>query len=163
MNACLEKKTSEKERFYAYLNSQMSPMKIKIYFFLLLAALVLNQCHSTGSRHPTEEKNNILGPELLNAYIESDKPVLVDFNATWCAPCRTMHPLLAEVSNTYASSLTVVSVDVDEYPDWADKYKVRSLPTFMIFKKGKTILTHEGSTSKEDFIAKIETALQAAQ
>jgi len=138
-------------------------MKVAATFFLLFTALLFTQCNTGDQTQHDSGKNHIMGPEMLAAYIESDKPVLVDFNATWCAPCRTMHPIVAEISNTYESKLTVVSVDVDDFPEWADKYHISSLPTFMIFKKGKIILTHEGSTTKEDFIAKIESVIQAAQ
>ncbi|KAL3572689.1 hypothetical protein D5086_026593 [Populus alba] len=72
--------------------------------------------------------------ELLE---KSDKPVLVDFYATWCGPCQFMAPILNEVSAVLEDTVQVVKIDTEKYPSIADKYRIEALPTFIIFKDGK--------------------------
>nr|KJB59443.1 hypothetical protein B456_009G254900 [Gossypium raimondii] len=69
----------------------------------------------------------------------SDKPVLVDFYATWCGPCQFMVPVLNEVSATLKDKIQVVKIDTEKYPSIADKYNIQGLPTFIIFKDGKPL------------------------
>lgn len=148
-----------------HLCHSMKNIKYITALFLAMSCIALLSCNSAdgNTSNGNHGTHHILGPEMLASYIESDKPVLVDFNASWCAPCKTMHPIVAEISNTYESKLTVVSVDVDDFPEWAEKYHIQSLPTFIVFKKGKMLWSHEGSTTKEDFNSKLENALQSAQ
>ncbi|KAB5557319.1 hypothetical protein DKX38_008228 [Salix brachista] len=72
--------------------------------------------------------------ELLQ---NSDKPVLVDFYATWCGPCQFMAPILNEVGAVLKDTIQVVKIDTEKYPSIADKYKIEALPTFIIFKDAK--------------------------
>lgn len=67
--------------------------------------------------------------------INSDKPVLVDFSATWCGPCKTMVPILDELKKMM-SNTTIIKVDVDKNPEAASAYHIRSVPTLIIFKNG---------------------------
>ncbi|OMO54876.1 Cation efflux protein [Corchorus capsularis] len=67
----------------------------------------------------------------------SDKPVLVDFYATWCGPCQFMVPILEQVSATLNDKIQVVKIDTEKYPKIADKYNIQALPTFILFKDGK--------------------------
>ncbi|XP_057973884.1 thioredoxin Y1, chloroplastic-like isoform X2 [Malania oleifera] len=67
----------------------------------------------------------------------SDKPVLVDFYATWCGPCQFMVPILNEVSASLKDEIQVVKIDTEKYPSIADKYSIQALPTFIIFKDGQ--------------------------
>ncbi len=68
--------------------------------------------------------------------IHENETVLVDFFATWCAPCRTMSPILSEVKQKLGKDVTIIKIDIDKNPQVARKFQVQSVPTLMIFKKG---------------------------
>lgn len=76
--------------------------------------------------------------------INSDKPVLVDFFATWCGPCKTMSPILDDLKSKLGNTASVLKVDVDKNPHAAEKYQVRSVPTLILFKKGKILWKQSG-------------------
>ncbi|CAK7346765.1 unnamed protein product [Dovyalis caffra] len=89
----------------------------------------------------------------------SDKPVLVDFYATWCGPCQFMAPILNEVSDVLKDTVQVVKIDTEKYPSIADKYKIEALPTFIIFKDGKPYDRFEGALNKDQLIQRVENSL----
>jgi thioredoxin 1 len=82
--------------------------------------------------------------EVLNA----ETPVLVDFWATWCGPCRMMAPMIDEIATTHADKLRVVKVDIDAAGDVADRYHVMSVPTFAVFVGGQVVKTISGARAK---------------
>ena len=82
--------------------------------------------------------------------LESDKPVLVDFFATWCGPCRQMLPIVTELSEEMADKLKIVKLDVDEAPASAEKYEIQSIPTMILFKNGQVKATRNGSSTKNE-------------
>ncbi|XP_065847948.1 thioredoxin Y2, chloroplastic [Euphorbia lathyris] len=98
--------------------------------------------------------------ELLE---NADKPVLVDFYATWCGPCQLMTPILNEVSSILKETIQVVKIDTEKYPSIADKYKIEALPTFILFKDGKPSDRFEGALTKDRFIERIQSSLQVEQ
>ena len=82
--------------------------------------------------------------EVLN----SDKPVLVDFWATWCGPCRMLAPTIAKIAEEQEGTIKVGKIDVDEEPELAAKYGIASIPTLMVFKGGQVVKSSVGVQSK---------------
>ena len=82
--------------------------------------------------------------------LKSDKPVLVDFFATWCGPCRQMLPIVTELSEEMAGQLKIVKMDVDEAPKTPEKYDIASIPTLILFKGGNVVATKNGALPKAE-------------
>jgi len=89
--------------------------------------------------------------------LKSSKPVLVDYWAEWCGPCRMIGPIIEESAARYADRLTVVKLNIDEHPAIATRYHVRGIPTLMLFKNGEPAATHVGSLSKGQLQAFVES------
>ncbi|MFR8216571.1 MAG: thioredoxin [Oscillospiraceae bacterium] len=85
-----------------------------------------------------------------NEVLNSDKPVLVDFWAQWCGPCRMLGPIIEEIANDYEGKVKVGKVNVDEQPNLASKYGIASIPTVIVFKNGKPEKTLVGLRSKNE-------------
>ncbi|MFT7032211.1 MAG: thioredoxin 1 [Cyclobacteriaceae bacterium] len=81
--------------------------------------------------------------------INSEKPVLVDFHAEWCGPCKMMAPVLEELSGELNGAGKIIKVDIDKNQNAARKYQIQSVPTLILFKKGQIIWRHSGTAGKE--------------
>jgi len=91
--------------------------------------------------------------------LQSSMPVLVDFWAEWCGPCRMVGPALEEISEELAGRVTIAKVNIDDEPEWAAKYNVRSIPTMLIFKGGELVATKLGAEPKSSLKSWIEAAV----
>lgn len=88
--------------------------------------------------------------------IRSSKPVLVDFFAEWCGPCKTMTPILKEVKAVVGDEAAIIKVDVDKSPKAASQYQVQGVPTFILFKNGKVVWRQSGVIPKNRLIEAIK-------
>ena len=80
----------------------------------------------------------------FNALIEGEQPVLVDFFATWCGPCKSMNPILEDTAKQLGSKVKIIKVDIDKNPQVASKYHVKGVPTLILFRKGQTVWRTSG-------------------
>ena len=91
-----------------------------------------------------------------NDVLKSDKPVLVDFWAEWCAPCRMLAPTVAAVAEHYGETANVVALNVDDNPSTAQRDGIKGIPTLILFRDGKEVERVVGATSKESITKMIE-------
>lgn len=103
------------------------------------------------------EVNDINFEELV---LKSDKPVLVDFWAEWCGPCRMIAPALEEISKEYLDKAIVAKCDVDNSPSVVAKFGIRNIPTVLFFKDGKVADKQVGAVPKINFVNKLNNLLQ---
>ena len=90
---------------------------------------------------------------------ESTKPILVDFWAEWCGPCKMVAPVLEEIAQEYGDKITIAKLNVELNPNIAPKFGIRGIPTLLIFKKGQVVATQVGALSKAQLKAFIEPQL----
>ena len=91
--------------------------------------------------------------------LKSDVPVLVDFTATWCGPCRQIAPLVEQLADEYAGRLKVAKVDIDEAPATAQRYGIRGVPTLYVFKGGELVGQQMGAVPKSTIQQLVDKAL----
>jgi thioredoxin 1 len=114
-----------------------------------------------------KEPGNIMSDNIIHVtdstfedeVLKSDTPVLVDYWAEWCGPCRAIAPVLEELANEYNGKLIVAKMDVDQNQSTPQKYAVRGIPTLMIFKNGNVIGTKVGQASRSQLAAFIDSTI----
>ena len=92
--------------------------------------------------------------------VKSDKPVMVDFWAEWCGPCRMIAPFVEEISKEFEGKAVVVKCDVDNSPGVASKFGIRNIPTILFFKDGKVADKQVGAVPKANLVNKLKALLQ---
>lgn len=92
----------------------------------------------------------------FNELIQSDKPVLVDFFAEWCGPCKVMAPILKDVKQEVGDAVSILKVDVDKNPQAAAAYQVQGVPTLILFKQGKILWRQSGVVQKNGLVGVIK-------
>jgi thioredoxin 1 len=98
----------------------------------------------------------------FNQVINSSRPVLVDFYADWCGPCKQMPPILKQVKEELREQVRIIKVDVDKNPNIATKYRIRSIPTLMIFKDGEAKWTGMGVRSAKEITMLVQQQIDSS-
>ena len=104
----------------------------------------------------TYEMNDFKTDVIQKSY---DKPVLVDFWAEWCGPCRMVGPIVKEISNDYEGRAVVTKLDVDSNPEVSSKFGIRNIPTILFFKNGQIVDKQVGAVPKNVLVSKLEAIL----
>ena len=97
--------------------------------------------------------------ETFNDVINSDSLVLVDFYATWCQPCKMMHPVLEQVKGELGDRIRIIKIDVDKQSATANQYRIQSVPTLMLFRQGEVLWRTIGVVPKAALLSTIESFL----
>lgn len=109
----------------------------------------------------SDKIQNLTDTTFAAEVLASPVPVLVDYWAEWCTPCRMIAPVVDEAAERYAGRVTVAKVNVDEHPGLASRYHVRSIPTLMLFRGGQPVTSHVGGLDRSTLAGLIDAHLQS--
>ena len=107
----------------------------------------------SGSKNVIAISDSSFDGEVL----KSDSPVLVDFTATWCGPCKQLSPIVDKIADENIGKYKVAKVDIDECPSIAQRFRIKGVPTVMVFKGGQVKGQHVGVTNKETLLKLLES------
>jgi thioredoxin 1 len=137
---------------------------IEVRIRIPVILIARNSNVGTGSSDATHKNQNTMALQITDANFEetvlkSDKPVLVDFWAEWCGPCRMVGPIVEEISNEYAGKAVVGKVDVDNNPEISMRFGIRNIPTLLIFKGGQVVDKQVGAVPKNVLTEKLDAQM----
>jgi len=131
-------------------------MKRKPLWLAGIAVMLAVGCQSSVVEDGTEANPDATFEQVV---LDSDRPVLVDFYATWCGPCKQMSPIIEQLKNEYEGKAVVHKVDIDKHPETAKAYGISGIPTFVFFDGGKEVDRVVGGTDKADLAARLDAAI----
>ena len=143
---------------------------IKVSSFVLLTALTFFG-YGCGSGNPyvaddganhSDAIQVVTDVNFAGSVLGADKPVLVDFWATWCGPCLQMAPAVSQLADEYKDRAIVAKVDVDKNPDISNKYDISAIPTFIVFNQGEEVMRYTGSTTSKGLRSMLDKQLTVA-
>ena len=131
-------------------------MKLKTLVLAGVAVLIAASCGLAALAEVNATSDAKFKEEVLN----SSKPVLVDFYADWCGPCRKLSPIIEEVSKSYDGKVKFVKINIDNNKDTAAKYNITGIPALKIFKGGKVVSESIGLIQKDALVSEIDKAIK---
>ena len=120
---------------------------------------VLRESYEGRQYFKSFHRNRQIIMETFNNVINSGQVVLVDFFATWCQPCKAMHPILEQVKSALGDRIRIIKVDVDKYGVTASQYRIQSVPTLMLFRNGEVLWRTSGVVDKAELLATLDPFL----
>jgi len=127
----------------------------------------LSDVFSTANNHSSRRSTRVSSPHIINTsdatfandVLKSEKPVLLDFWAEWCGPCKMIAPILDELSGVYADRLRIAKLNIDENPQTPPKFGIRGIPTLILFKNGTVEAQKVGAVSRSQLAAFLDSHL----
>jgi len=95
----------------------------------------------------------------IEEILSGDKPVVVDFGAAWCGPCKQVAPIIEELANEYEGKVVIGTCDIDENSELTSRFSIRNIPTILFIKNGEVVDKHVGAAQKTDLKAKVDALL----
>ena len=133
-------------------------MTIIDYVYILIEKIVCLSAYCLLSLHQKTKKGTIFMDNFTDI-INREQPTLVDFFATWCGPCKMMHPVLEQLKEELGDKIRILKLDVDKNEALSQQYRIQSVPTLMLFKKGEVVWRQSGAMRINDLRATLDPML----